>query len=310
MKINAVSESFIERWKTFYGKERTQQILNYLDKLDPRIISPNILKTTMGSLKKRMESKGFKFEHIDEYNALIVQKEPFNIVSTPEYLSGLFSIQALTSLLPSKVLNPSENSFVIDMTASPGIKTCLLAQEMSNEGTILAIEKSKNRLSALKANLVRMGVFNTIILNFDATKVHRLKIQADYILLDAPCSGTGLKLSKNKRLEPRLIKDITRLAKQQKILLESGWQRLKENGTLVYSTCSLEPEEGEILIHDFLLNHEQEAIVQPLSVPTGFSGAETRWNKTNHSQLEYTQRFLPNVGVDGFFLAKLQKRCS
>ena len=310
MKIHAVSESFIERWKTFYGEDRTQQILSYLDRLDPRIISPNILKTTTGSLIRQMERKGFKFDYIDEFNALLVQKEPYNIVSTPEYLSGLFSIQALTSLLPSKVLGPSENSFVIDMTASPGIKTCLLAQEMSNEGTILAIEKSKNRLSALKANLVRMGVFNTIILNFDATKVHRLKIQADSILLDAPCSGTGLKLSKNKRLEPRLIKDITRLAKQQKNLLESAWQRLKENGTLVYSTCSLEPEEGEILIHDFLLDHKQEVIVQPLAVPGGFSGAETQWNINNHSLLENTKRFLPNIGVDGFFLAKLQKRCS
>ena len=310
MKMHAVSESFIERWKTFYGEDRTQQILNYLDRIDPRIITPNKLKTTTSSLKKRMESKGFKFEYISEFNSLVVQKEPYNIVSTPEYLSGFFSIQALTSTLPSKVLSPSENSFVIDMTASPGIKTCLLAQEMSNEGTILAIEKSKNRLSALKANVVRMGVVNTIILNFDATKVNRLKIQADHILLDAPCSGTGLKLSKNKRLEPRLIKDITRLAKQQKILLESAWQQLKENGTLVYSTCSLEPEEGESLILDFLLNHEQEVSVQPLSVSAGFSGVETRWNKTNHSQLENTKRFLPNIGVDGFFLAKLQKRCS
>ncbi len=310
MKMHAVSESFIERWKTFYGKDRTQQILNYLDRRDPRIITPNILKTTTSSLKKRMERKGFRFEYIDEFNALVVQEEPYNIVSTPEYLSGFFSIQALTSLLPSKVLSPSENSFVIDMTASPGIKTCLLAQEMSNEGTILAIEKSKNRLSALKANIVRMGVFNTIILNFDAMKVNRLKIQADHILLDAPCSGTGLKLSKNKRLEPRLIKDITRLAKQQKKLLESAWQRLRENGTLVYSTCSLEPEEGEILIHNFLLDHEQEVIVQPLAFPGGFSGAETRWNMNNHLQLENTKRFLPNIGVDGFFLAKLQKRCS
>ena len=310
MKMHAVSESFIERWRTFYGEDRTQQILNYLDRIDPRIITPNKLKTTTSSLKKRMESKGFKFEYISEFNSLVVQKEPYNIVSTPEYLSGLFSIQALTSLLPSKVLDPSENSFVIDMTASPGIKTCLLAQEMSNEGTILAIEKSKNRLSALKANVVRMGVVNTIILNFDATKVNRLKIQADHILLDAPCSGTGLKLSKNKRLEPRLIKDITRLAKLQKNLLESAWQGLKENGTLVYSTCSLEPEEGESLILDFLLNHEQEVFVQPLSVSAGFSGVETRWNKTKHSQLENTKRFLPNIGVDGFFLAKLQKRCS
>ncbi|MHA2306314.1 MAG: RsmB/NOP family class I SAM-dependent RNA methyltransferase [Candidatus Hodarchaeales archaeon] len=310
MKKPTISKSFIERWKTFYGEERTREILNHLEKPDPRILAPNTLKTKLIPLMKRLESKGFKFSPANGFEALILQEEPFNIVSTPEYLSGMFSIQALTSILPPKTLNPSPENFVIDMTASPGIKTCFLAQKMANQGTILAIEKSRNRLSALKANLIRMGVFNTIILNFDATEVHRLEIQADNILLDAPCSGTGLKLSKNKRLEPRLMKDITRHAKLQKILLENAWQWLKPNGTMVYSTCSLEPEEGEKLIFSFVSQHEKEVKLLPLFISTGISGGETQWNDSIHPQLENTKRFLPDIGVDGFFMAKLQKRCS
>jgi ribosomal RNA methyltransferase Nop2 len=194
------------------------------------------------------------------------------------------------------------------MAASPGIKTCLLAQEMENHGSIIAIEKSKTRLPALKANIARMGISNTIILNFDSTKFHKLNLEVDHVLLDAPCSGTGLKVSKNKRLETRTLNDIFRNAKQQKALLDSAWKQLKPSGTLIYSTCSLEPEEGEKQIFDFLLNHEHEADLLPLSLTSGVSGANTKWDNSTHPQLKETRRIFPKTGFDGFFIALLQKR--
>ncbi|MFX0087073.1 MAG: RsmB/NOP family class I SAM-dependent RNA methyltransferase [Candidatus Hodarchaeota archaeon] len=308
MSKDSISKEFIERWESFYGKERANIIVTNLRKLDPRIIFPNSLKIDLSTLKNQLEDKNFKFTYIKEFNGLIVEDEPFSIVSTPEYLGGLFSIQALTSIFPPKILKPSQDSVILDMTASPGIKTCLLAQEMKNQGLIIAIEKSKSRLSALKANIARMGISNTIMLNFDATNLYKLNIQVDHVLLDAPCSGTGLKMSKNKRLEPKTLNDIFRHAKQQETLLEIAWKLLKPRGTLIYSTCSLEPEEGEKQILDFLLNHEHEATLLPLSITSGISGEDTKWDNSVHPQLKETRRILPKIGFDGFFIALLQKR--
>ncbi len=307
MSKNIIPEEFIKRWETFYGKFRTESITTNLKKTDPRIIVPNSLKTKLSSLKLQLERKNFKFEETNEFNGLIVKFEPFNIVSTPEYLSGMFSIQALSSLIPPLSLQSSPNSIVTDLTASPGIKTCFLAQQMNNEGTIIAIEKSKLRISALKANITRMGVMNTIILNFDAVMFPKLDIFVDHILLDAPCSGTGLKLIKNKRLGPRILKDIFRMAQRQEILLENAWKQLKPNGTLVYSTCSLEPEEGEVQINNFLDHHENEAILLSIPFNIGSPGNETTWESPLHPQLVKTKRIFPKQGYDGFFTAILKK---
>ncbi len=307
MREDIIPEKFIERWEIFYGKSRTKSIITNLRKNDPRIIVPNSLKTEISRLKIQLERKNFKFEKTNEFNALIVKSEPFNIVSTPEYLSGMFSIQALSSLIPPLSLHPSPNTIVADLTASPGIKTSLLAQQMNNQGTIIAIEKSKSRIPALKANLARMGVWNTIILNFDSTLFPELDIQVDHILLDAPCSGTGLKLIKNKRLGPRILKDIFRLAQRQQILLENAWKQLKPNGTLVYSTCSLEPEEGEVQINNFLDHHENEAMLLSIPFDIGSPGNKTTWDKPLHPQLAKTKRIFPKQGYDGFFTAILKK---
>ncbi len=307
MKEDIIPEAFIERWERFYGTSRTKAIVTNLKQTDSRIIVHNSLKTNSTNLRRQLEKRGFKFERVKEFNGLIVNFEPFNIVSTPEYLAGMFSIQALSSLIPPFSLHPSPNSIVADLTASPGIKTCFLAQHMQNQGTIIAIEKSKQRIPALKANIVRMGVRNTIILNFDAILFSKSGFFVDNILLDAPCSGSGLKLTKNNRLKPKMLNDIPRQAKRQEALLQAAWCQLKPNGTLVYSTCSLEPEEGEVQINNFLEQYDNEAVLLPISFNTGVPGNKTNWTCSFHPQLSKTKRIFPKQGYDGFFIAILKK---
>ncbi|MFX1504693.1 MAG: NOL1/NOP2/sun family putative RNA methylase [Promethearchaeota archaeon] len=307
MRETIIPEVFIERWERFYGMSNAKSIISNLKRPDSKIIVHNSLKIEYKELKNQLEERGFIFEEIPEFNGLIVQFEPFSIVSTPEYLGGMFSIQAISSLIPPLSLQPTPKSIVADLTASPGIKTCFLAQQMQNQGTIIAIEKSKQRISALKANIVRMGVINTIILHFDSILFPKLNIHVEYILLDAPCSGTGLKLTKNKRLGPRMLKDISRQVQRQKLLLEAAWSQLKPNGTLVYSTCSLEPEEGEVQISNFLDKHENEAILIPLPINVGTSGNKTNWIRPLHPQLSGTLRIFPKLGYDGFFTAIIKK---
>jgi NOL1/NOP2/sun family putative RNA methylase len=307
MSLGNIPSEFIERWEIFYGKSQTRVILSHLKYKDPRIIAANKIKIQLSELRFRLEKKGFNFSLASEFDSLIVRHEPYSIVSTPEYLSGQFSIQSLTSLIPPRCLKPSSKSIVADLTASPGIKTCLLAQEMKNDGTILAIEKSKNRIPALRANLTRLGIWNTIVLNFNALLFPKLRINVDNILLDAPCSGTGLKITKDKRLLPKSLEDVFRHADLQQALLESAWQQLKPNGTLVYSTCSLEPEEGEVQISNFLGKHSNEAILLPVPYIAGISGKDVNWKTPLHHQLKYSRRIFPDIGYDGFFVTCIKK---
>ncbi|MHA1214048.1 MAG: RsmB/NOP family class I SAM-dependent RNA methyltransferase [Candidatus Hodarchaeales archaeon] len=302
-----LDSSYSKRWELFYGKNKLSEILEALKQEDPRFIIPNSLKTNKNELKDLLSSKGFELSHVDNFDSLIVNYEPFNIVSTPEYLSGYFSIHALTSILPPSNFNLNPEDLVFDLAAAPGIKTGILAQRMSNKGIILAIEKSKARISALRANLSRLGISNTIILMFDSTRLPELKIKANHILLDAPCSGTGLKHTKNKRLRHRIKHDIIRHASLQSKLLESAWHQLKQGGTLIYSTCSLEPEEGEVQIDNFINKHENEAELLPLNCNLGNPGKDTKWIEPFRHNLKNTRRIFPGPGLDGFFIAALQK---
>lgn len=307
MVHEAISNDFVKRWKDFYGKTETKEILKALYQTDPRVIAPNVLRITINQLKQSLEKRGFRFHISSSFSCLITDYEPFNIVATPEYLTGQFSIQALTSVIPPRSLNPSPEAIVADLTASPGIKTCLLAQVMENTGTIFAFEKAKKRIPALKANISRMGIFNTVVLNCDALLFPDLQIKVDHILLDAPCSGTGLKLAKNKRLEQRLLTDISRQSLIQQQLLDSAWDQLKIGGTLAYSTCSLEPEEGEVQIHNFLHRHPEQAELLPLRIDIGLPGSETHWIEKLNPMLKNTCRIFPAQGIDGFFITMMRK---
>ena len=307
MNNGAFSREFTKRWELFYGKSQTEDIIRALRKDDPKVLAPNILRISKTELRENLEKVGFKFWDQDFDESLVLEREPFKIVSTPEYLAGLFSIQAQTSLIPPKSLDPHPGKIVADLAASPGIKTSHLAQIMKNTGTIFAFEKSQNRLPALKANIARMGIFNTIILHCDALNISDINTTFDHILLDAPCSGTGLKQGKNKRTKKRVIGDISRHANIQHLLLEKAWNQLKVEGTLVYSTCSLEPEEGEYQIDEFIKKHESEVEILPIPFKYGVSGIETQNRKTYNPQIINTCRIFPSQGLDGFFIALLKK---
>ena len=127
---SSISNEFLKRWKNFYGTTQTQKILSALNQVDPRIIAPNILYINIVQLKNLLEKRGFKFEVNNFYSCLLTEYEPYNIVSTPEYLAGLFSIQAMTSMIPPRILKPSSKAIVADLAASPGIKTCFLSSTL------------------------------------------------------------------------------------------------------------------------------------------------------------------------------------
>ncbi len=259
MEAKKLAEKFsylpymIERYLDFLGLDNTIKLLEANEKSLIRSIRVNIIKISPSDLKIRLKNKGFKLEPLEwvPYGFNII-KESSNLGSSHDYLQGYYYLQNVASMLPALILDPKPNDLVIDMCAAPGSKATQLAQIMKNKGVLILIDRNRKRISALEMNIRRLGVSNSIILNFDATGLHKLNKKADKILLDAPCTGEGLIRQDKSRKTSKKLKDIAKMASIQKDLLTAGLNSLKPNGELLYSTCSIAPEENEIVINDVL----------------------------------------------------------
>jgi NOL1/NOP2/sun family putative RNA methylase len=208
------------------------------------------------------------------------------------FKEGLFYAQSLPSMIASRVLEPSEEEFVIDMAAAPGGKTSHIAQLMQNRGEIIAIDKSRNRLRKMEEELKRLGVKNVKLIHMDARKLPQLGIEADKILLDAPCTALGIR---PKLWETRTPKDIEATARYQRAFIWAAVKSLRRGGTLVYSTCTISYEENEANVKYMLgkgLKLEEQSI----------------FIASHGIDIDNVQRFYPNRHMtQGFFIAKLRK---
>jgi len=262
-------------------------------KLNPAI-RVNTLKVSEKELLKRLEKK-VKLTKIPFTDSGYWVESDFALSSTPEYLHGYFYIQEAASQLPVKALSPSDEDAVLDMCAAPGSKTTQLAQFMGNKGSIVALESNSSRLAALKNNLERCGVTDCIIYQKDAAHADDLGILFDRVLLDAPCSGNFV--TDPGWFEKRSIEGIKLMAKTQKEILRAALRVLKPSGTLVYSTCSLEPEEDEEVI-EWALDTFPVKLVET-GIEVGDSGITDR--------TKLCKRFWPEkTGTQGFFIAKMK----
>ena len=263
---------FIERYRKL-GWE-------FSDVSPKKAIRANTLRTTRDRLKKRLEALGIETSKIDfARDGLLIEKAKFSPGSSAEYLFGLYYMQGAASQIPASLLEPKETDFVLDCCAAPGGKTTQLSQLMKNKGVIIALDKKSQRLIALKNNLERMGTANTIVYNMDALNVGSLNMKFDKILLDAPCSGNFTQ--EHGWFEKRDLDGIKGNAENQKKLLKACFNVLKPGGTIVYSTCSLEPEENEENAKWFEKNFDVKLIMQ--------------------------KRYWPSEKNQGFYVAKFER---
>jgi 16S rRNA (cytosine967-C5)-methyltransferase len=221
------------------------------------------------------------------------------ITRTKDYRNGHFIIQDKASILVGELAKPKPGEIVLDICAAPGLKTSHLAQYMGNTGRILSVDYNRSRLQSFIVLMKRLGVKNAEPIHADATKLDALpRIEADLVLVDPPCTATGLfhKFPSNKwRLSPRSIDNMARL---QKRILWNSAQRLKEGGTLIYSTCSITLEENEGVIKSLLDKMPEYKLVE--STPRiGTSGLKG---------MKAAQRLYPHIQeCNGFFIAELVK---
>ena len=298
----------IERYIQFLGLDETIELLKANERPLIPSIRVNTLKIKVDELKDRLEKKGFKLDPIEwvDYGFKIL-KAPLNLGSLHEFLQGYYYLQNVASMLPAYILNPEPSEVVIDMCAAPGGKSTHLAQIMNNKGTLILIDKNKNRIPALEVNLRRMGIKNSITMNFDAREIERLNIKADKILLDVPCTGEGLIRSDVSRKTSKELKDINKMANIQKELLSAGLRILKSRGQLIYSTCSIAPEENELVINEVLNSFTNFSII---SIPYqyGNRGLTKVFGTTLRKDLKHSRRLYPHIhDTIGFFFCLITK---
>lgn len=301
-------EYMVERYFKLFGKEQVIELLNANESNFFPSIRTNTLKIDPMELKNRLEIKGFKLKKIpwNDYGFWI-EAGRYPIGASTEYLLGYYYVQKVASMIPAQELDPAPNEIIIDMCAAPGGKTTQLAQIMENKGIILAFDINRERIKSLRSNLSRCGVENTIAFLKDALELEQIGIQADKILLDAPCTGEGLICFDHTRKTSRKLEDILFCSNLQQKLLQVAINIVKRGGDIVYSTCTISPEENEFVIQSIL--RENKVSIMDLNINFGEPGLIEAFEKKLDPSLAKCKRFYPHLhGIEGFFICKMRKR--
>lgn len=264
----------------------------------------NTLSITSRALVKRLRERKISIKKIPFLKeGYWITKTPVSPGATNEYLQGHYYLQEAAAQIPVPILDPKEGETILDMCAAPGGKTTQISQYMNNEGLVIALDSNGARIPGLCNNLSRMHTRNAVVYQKDAQYVNDLKYTYDKILLDAPCSGNFL--SEAGWFEKRTLEGIKENAMMQKKLLNAALSTLKDGGILVYSTCSLEPEENELMI-DWLLRAHNDVALLDTDLEVGDPGITEIFGKTLHPDIKKTRRLWPHkTGTQGFFIAKM-----
>lgn len=247
---------YTEYFYNNYGEEFTKKLLKANNEMPPFTIRVNTLKTSKSDLMSNLKELGFEIEETVYDNALNILN-PKGIIDTKYFDEGHFYVQDLGSILVASFLNPRENSSLLDLCAAPGGKTTHLAELMNNTGEIMACDKSQGKIKLIQENAKRLGVKNIETRVNDARVLNKDFIDKfDYVLVDAPCSGTGLYRKKPDIKWNKDLEDIKSLAEIQLEILDKAKDYVKDGGELLYSTCSLSKIENEDVVNKFLENNK------------------------------------------------------
>ena len=226
------------------------------------------------------------------------------------HAAGLYYVQEEASLVPVRLLDPRPGDRVLDLCAAPGSKTARIAFALENRGTVVANDRSAPRLAAMSAAIGRLGIRNVTCTVMDGTIYPLSAGRFDKVLVDAPCSaeGTAHKSSAWRREQDDFRRWIPGI---QRALLERGLRLCRPGGRVVYSTCTLAPEENEAVVDAVVKKLGGRARVVPVAPIEGLalSPALAEWNGTRFSpEVTNAVRLWPHVGrTSGFFIAVIEK---
>ena len=276
----------VAKWRKQFGDERTQQLLEWNNTPPKTFARVNTLKTDAGKLVGKWREENVEYDFVRreqlEENLVFELKSHPPLASLGSFRDGWFYIQDPSTIFAACQLGAQPGETILDLCAAPGGKTTFLAQLMRNEGKIIASDISEERLKLVGENCARLGVtcVETVL---PSTLNPQPSTDFDRILVDAPCSNTGVlrrRVDLRWRISPE---EISRLQQSQVDLLKLAATKLKSGGVLIYSTCSLEPEENSAVVEQFLAEY-------------------------SHFKMESERQLLPFADhVDGAYVARLKK---
>jgi ribosomal RNA methyltransferase Nop2 len=306
------NDFMMEKFMQVFGINELLEVLEANEVQRPVTIRTNVLKTKRRDLAQALINRGVNLDPVGKWSkvGLVVYSATVPLGATPEYLAGHYILQGASSLLPVMALAPQENERVMDMAAAPGGKTTHIAALMKNTGLLFANDANKARCKAVVGNLHRLGVTNTVVAAHDGRSLPSIIKNFDRVLLDAPCSGTGVISKDPTAKSSKDFKDIMVCSHLQKELILAAIDcvdaKSKSGGYIVYSTCSVLPEENENIIN-YALGKRNVKLV-PTGLDFGVEGFTKYREFRYHPSLNLTKRFYPHThNMDGFFVAKLKK---
>lgn len=293
---------FVKKLEQQYGNELCEKIKESFEKSRFTTFRVNTLKSNNEEIEKALKDNSIEFEKASiSDNAYIVKNaNEAKIQELEAFKEGKIYLQSLSSMLPPIILEPKENSDILDMAAAPGGKTTQMAAISNNKSHITACERNAIRAEKLKYNIEKQGASCVFCMVKDSREIDDF-FSFDQILLDAPCSGSGTLDLQNEKLNKYFTETlIEKSVKTQKQLLNKAIKILKNGSEMVYSTCSILQEENEEVIQSILKTGKVEIVpieIEKLGnlpvLPTSIKG---------------TLCLMPNEYFEGFFVAKLKKK--
>ncbi len=302
----------VARYVEILGRNEARELLESNEEPMPETIRCNDYLIDCGLLRERLEAKGFVLEKVPflphGYEVLETPSKG-TVGSTHEYLMGYYYIQDPASMSVVYALDPRPGETVVDMAAAPGGKATQILQLTGDSALLVAIEKNPRRARALRSNLNRMRFSSYIIVIGDSTRDTIPVGAPDRVLVDAPSTGEGIIRKDPRRKRSRTLEDLEEIHEVQYRMLSRALSLVRPGGVVVYSACTLAPEEGELVISR-ILGERGDVEVEPSGLP-GSPGITEYFGLELDPRVAGCTRFWPQRhGTEGFFICRLRRAAS
>lgn len=296
MSVNySAPEWLCDMWCRSYGRENAEKLLKASFGAVDTVLRVNTEKIDAENLINLLAEEGFDCEIGGNVENSAVVKSGGAVHKTEAYKNGLFHVQDAASQLCCKALGVQENETVIDICAAPGGKSFTLAENMKNTGRIISCDIYEHRLTLISDGAERLGLTNIETVRNDGNVFNPDFPLADKILCDVPCSGLGV-IRKKPEIRFKKSEEVDKLQDLQYSIMCISSRYLKIGGVMVYSTCSLNPNENEKIVEKFLTEHDNFEGVRVLSDISRY-GVDTDY-----------LTLMPHIhGCDGFFISAVRR---
>jgi 16S rRNA (cytosine967-C5)-methyltransferase len=305
--LHSFPEWIVEVWRSQFGLETAEQLCEWLNRPPHIDLRVNPLLTTLDQVEAAMQDAGVAVSRIPGLpQALRLPSGSGAVQRLPGFSEGWWSVQDGSAQLVGHLLDPQPGETVVDACAAPGGKTTHIAELMGDRGVVWGCDRNASRLKKLTENAQRLKLHSIQLRVGDSRSFEDFRAQADRVLLDAPCSGLGT-LHRHADARWRQTSDsVQQLAQLQTELLTEAATWVKPGGVLVYSTCTLHPDENEAVVEAFLSQHPDWQM-DPLPHKIVALTAPNRQSSTGTNAPEWLKVLPPEFDLDGFFMVRLKR---